>query len=141
MEKDHTISELMRKYAELSGKLTACRAEQATLQQAMAAVRDVLHLYRPDIRLQAIAGTRPKHTKHYGEHARAALDILRTAEKPMTTRDLVVRILKDRGEPNPSDQAIRLLVPAIGQSMIAYKRKGMLSDGNCMPRRWEIIRS
>jgi hypothetical protein len=139
MEKDHTVSELMRKYAEISGKLTACRAEQVRLQKAMASVRDVLHLYRPDVRLQAIAGTRP-HSKHYGEHARAALDILRTAEKPMTTRDLVVRILKDRGEPNPTNEAIRLLVPAIGQSMIAYKRRGMLSDGNCMPRRWEIVR-
>jgi hypothetical protein len=140
MKNDQIVSELVGIYGELSARINTCRAEQARLAKAMAAVQGVLQIYRPDMQLDTVPGSRPGARIQAG-NARAALELLCTVDQPLTTREIAERILAQRGTPNPDPESVRRIIPSIAVTLRRNARKGLLSDGGCAPARWSVARA
>src|SRR5438552_10312001 len=86
---------LLRLHAELGGKIKDNKAEAEHLAKAMMHVEAVVKLIDPAHNLRPIAVRRRKPNPWFrrGTIFRGALDVLRAAEKPLTAREITLRML------------------------------------------------
>lgn len=93
MRNTYCLSGLRRLYAEKLGR-GGSKAD-------LAHIRAVIRMISPDEDFRAIKPVRP-HTNRKGKSGavwlRAAFDVLRKANAPMTAREIAVRVLEARGE-------------------------------------------
>jgi hypothetical protein len=100
MENEHVISGLKRKRAELAGHIREAKERLERLRAAVASVDATLQLFDPDIDPAAIAPKRPyKRPEHFrqGNLSRTILDILRKAERPLGSQDVIGAIAGEMG--------------------------------------------
>jgi len=99
MENEHVIAGLIRKRAEIAGHLEAA---QATVRQLVIDIDNVdatIRLFAPDTDLAAIRPKPfpPRHSALKGDLARSILTVMRTASGPLTTGDLALQVMAERG--------------------------------------------
>jgi hypothetical protein len=111
MENEHVIAGLVRKRAELAGKLEAAHAEVRQLVIDIDAVDATLRMFQPDIDLQEIRPKPlpPRHAAYKGEVSRLVFEALRTAHHPMTTAELAVHVMGARSL-NTADKKLLLTI-------------------------------
>jgi hypothetical protein len=89
------ISSLKAKRAELDGELMETEKRAIRIRADLEAIDRALKVFDPDIRLSAIRPVvrraAPKFFAH-GQFARAAMDVLRRAEGPLTYREIAERM-------------------------------------------------
>ena len=114
----HTLEHL---HAELAGKLAEAKHEVDRLMQAMKHVEAVLKLLVPGYDVRPIAIRRRKHNPWFkrGTALRAVLAVLRTAEKPLTAREISERMLKAKGVTDPDRVEFHKLVGSISSALTA----------------------
>ena len=110
------ISVLKAKRAQLDGELMQTERRAIRLREELYAVDRALKVFDPDIELTAIRPVvrraEPRFFKH-GHFARAALDVLRRAEKPLTCREIAERINAEHGLNADGAHAMRSLVKKV----------------------------
>src|ERR1700736_1392995 len=90
------IQTLERLHAELGGKILDNRQEAERLGEPMMHVEAVIKMLAPAYNLTRIAGKRRTANRWFkrGTLYRKALDVLRTAEQPMTATDIAWKMLE-----------------------------------------------
>jgi hypothetical protein len=128
---------LLKLHAELGGKIIENRKEAERLRQAMRHVEAVLKLLDPSYSLRSIAVRRRKVNPWFkrGTLLRHALDVLRTADKPLTTREVVLRMLAAKGVTNASGKQIHDLFGGVQAALRTYKGATVSNSGQS-PARW-----
>jgi hypothetical protein len=132
----HTLNQL---HAELAGKLQANTEEQARLEESMRHVEAVIKLLEPGFSLRKIAIRRRAKNQWFkrGTMFRHALDVLRAAEKPLTSREVAERMLVGVAADVDGKSAATLTgsvhAALKGHDGIAVKRHG---DGE--PAKWIV---
>jgi hypothetical protein len=118
MAEPHVVSALTAKRAELAGEieLTARHLQQLKIQ--LQALDRTLALFDPSILPDAIEPKvwRPRADwAGHGEMSRAVLDILRLGNgQPISTRDLAIVYMSDRGMDVNDARMVRLMSKRIG---------------------------
>lgn len=104
MERPNTVAGLIEKRRELVARLKLSEAETKTLTVGIDAIDTVLKLFAPEISgADARAMRLPSyHAAGKGEFQRAALDLLRETDGPITSRMVAARFCETRGL-NPDD--------------------------------------
>jgi hypothetical protein len=112
----HTLLQL---HAELCGKVDANKKEAERLAESIRHVEAVLKLLDPDFSLRPVAVHRRKVNPWFkrGTQFRYALDVLRTAGKPLTTAEIVTRMIQAKGVKEPSQEDIRVIFGSVGKSL------------------------
>lgn len=130
---------LERLHAELAGKIIDNKREAERLRRAMVHVEAVLKLLSPDYDVRPIAVRRRKVNTWFkrGTLLRHALAALRTAEGPLTTREVVLRMLTAKGVTNATPFAIRGLCVSTSEALRTYNGRSVVSDGK-VPARWSV---
>jgi hypothetical protein len=125
----YVVSALRRKYAELKGQADA---------DAMAHVGATLLLFDPLTDLDAIRAVRPYKAAR-GHWSRYALDILRTANEPMTPTDLAARVMVAQGL-DPADEKLRrgIMIDLVVVLSRLAEQGFVVASGR--PRRWAVAR-
>ena len=133
----HTLAQL---HAELAGKLLDNAAERKRLTTAMIQVEAVMKMLQPGYNLRPIAVRRRKPNPWFkrGTMFRCAMDVLRTAEAPLTAREITKRMLETREITDASQKAIRDLIGGVHASLVNHVGKGIRRVGDGMPARWVI---
>ena len=96
MAEPHVISALKAKRAEIAGELAGLAKEIAQRRADLQHVDATLRLFAPELVPEAI---KPKQQRKHsvwfrrGERARLTLDILRTADGPLTVIEIVQRLM------------------------------------------------
>jgi hypothetical protein len=105
----HTLSQL---HAELAGKLIDNKSESRRITSAMKQVEAVMKLLQPgyDVRPIAVRRRKPNPWFKRGTVFRYALDVLRTADRPMTAREVADAMLATKGVQNAPNESARVLV-------------------------------
>ena len=126
---------LERLHAELGGKILDNKAEAERLRQAMMHVEAVLKLLDPDHNLRSIAVRRrtPNAWFKRGTVYRTALDVLRTAQEPLTVGEIAARMVEAKGIQDAPRSAMEKLEGAIRASL--NKHHG---PGTGTPSRWDL---
>jgi hypothetical protein len=89
----------VRLHAELGGQILENKKEAKRLAESMKHIEAVMKMLQPGYRVQGISVRRRLHNPWFkrGTLFRHAIDVLRTAEKPLTTNEIVSRMIAAKG--------------------------------------------
>ena len=142
---DYVLTGLVKKRAELSGQL-------ATMHDAIAQmVRDLEHLdatiriIAPDYEPEGIAPKLfrpPDDWSKRGQMSRMVLSILRTADQPLTSRDIAARMVLERGLAMDA-KLLRTMTKRVSTALRDQRDKGRVAseDGPGTYQLWGVSRA
>jgi hypothetical protein len=132
---------LVRLHADIGGRILDARKEAHRLVEDMKHVEAVLRMYDPDYDVAAIVGRRRINGNPWfkrGALFRCALDTLRTADKPLSARELVVGMLAAKGIKDPPAARVRSLTGGVTNSLRNNEGKTVERVGDGSPMRWRL---
>lgn len=131
---------LVQLHKELGGKILDNKTEVERLRQAMVHVEAVLKLIDPSFKLNTIAIRRRKPNGLFkrGTVFRAALAVLRNAEKPLTTAEIIQRMVATKGIKEPEPEQMKMLFGAVGSSLRNNLGTTIERAGEGYPARWRV---
>lgn len=123
-----------------SGQLVAARKEAQRLKTDMRHVEAVIRMFDPAYDVRRITVRRRNRENPWfrrGTMFRAALDVLRTATGPMTSREIAERLLADKGA-TPTLPQLRDLVAGLNSCLRRFDGKAVRNVAEGMPARWVV---
>jgi len=143
-EQPTLLNGLTRKRAELAGKI---EHNQLTLRHLIAELDHIdatIRIFEPTIDIGAIRPkpVPPRHRAFKGEVTRIVFDALREAKVPITSRDIALRLMKERGL-NPDDKELSIImVKRVVACLGVQRKKGFACnariDGDLLG--WVLVR-
>lgn len=133
---------LERLHAELGGKLRETEKEAARLVADMMCVERVIKMLEPDFDVSKIAPRRKNNAIvpfKKGSGFKIIADILRRSPEPLTSRQVVETILREAGDPDPSVEVVRGMVPTIHSSLMRHQGTSVERVGEGSPARWRLV--
>ena len=138
------LAALVRKRAELAGRVEHAYAGLERMLADLAGLDTTLRLFDPDIRLDAIKSrdvrlpygwAKPNHIA-----TRAVLDVLRLAPGPVTTADITSRVLADLSADAEDAKAWELATGRVGKILRMQRRRGVArsTPGEGQQLLWEL---
>jgi hypothetical protein len=139
---DHpAVVYLVRLHADLGGQIWENRKEAERLAEAMKHVEAVIRLFDPDYNVHRIS-IRRRHKGNIwfkrGTLFRHALDVLRKAQEPLTTRQITERLLNARNIRNVASRDVSNLAASVWASLQNNEGKTVARVGDGVPSRWKI---
>jgi len=138
----HVATALIAKRRELAGVIEDLQRQLKIAVTSLDHVEASLRLFVPDIDLTE-HGPRPvppPHAAFKGEVTRILLETLRTAGRPMNTRDLAEIVMRERGLPWDDLKARRTIHQRVGACLNHWKNRSVLKStpGPGQMLNWEI---
>lgn len=129
MAETHVISALVNKRSELSGLITHYKKELSRLGEEVKILDAAIKLFEPDYELEGIKTKQFKRKNNFfkhGECSRMMLNYLRVATSSLSTQDLTLKVITDKGlELSTNDQkALRM---TIYSTLSEQSKKGCLA--------------
>ena len=140
--RSHAISALLKLRTRLAPDIKENRDQAKRLASDMKAVETVIRMLEPGYDTRHMGHRRrfkPNAWFRKGEAYRSALDVLRKAERPLTAREIVMRMLAARGIKNATAKQILILAQAVQNSCRNHLGKTTRRMGEGIPRRWALI--
>ena len=134
------IATLERLHMELGGKLLDNRQQAQLLGQQMLHVEAVIKLLDPAFNLARITVKRRKANGWFkrGTLYRKALDVLRTAEHPLTATDIARKMLEAAEIKNASKTDAQVVASGIMRSLLSHNGKGVQNVAEGKPAKWRL---
>lgn len=131
-------------HAQLGGEIQDNRREAKRLAEAMKHVEAVLKMLAPGFSVQGISARR-RYKQHSpfkrGGGTRRMMDILRTADGPLTSSEVAEAMLRAAGVPEPTAAEIRNARGSVHATLRRYQGKSVKAVGEGFPVRWVLIAS
>jgi len=136
---DHVVSGLIKKRAELVGKISYYKKEIKVVNEELKHLDSTIKLFNPDIKLNLLSEKvfRPnKSCFKQGEISRLIFDILKSKNEPMKVKDIAHEIMniKDFG------YDIKTIFNTIRRILYHYTKRGVLKtfDNDDLSKSWAI---
>jgi hypothetical protein len=114
---DYVLAGLVRRRAELTGRIEAAHAELRRMLADLEALDATILQFDPSYRVEAIrpkAFRPPKDWSNRGQMSRVVLSILRQAAEPMTSADIALELLVSRALDRHDRKLLRLMGKRVG---------------------------
>jgi hypothetical protein len=139
---DHVLAALVRRRAELSGRMKTVQGELQQMHADLASLDAVIRQLDPEYKLETI---RPKYQRaapgaEFGSISRTVLDVLRRSLAPMAAKDIAAQIIEQRGL-NMGDRALaRNMAKRVDMALRYQRTNGMVreTEGPGTGVVWEI---
>jgi len=141
-----TVSGLIKKRSEISGRIHAIQEEAARLIAALDHIDATLRIFDPEIDFEdlPVKALPPPNAAFRGEFQRSLLEMLRGCQRYQTTDELTVKVMVQR-RMNESDRALRVLTrKRVGHALNRLRRKGVVASrkhGKGSLLAWKIKRA
>jgi hypothetical protein len=137
------IATLERLHMELGGKLLDNRHQAQLLGQQMLHVEAVIKLLDPTFNLARITVKRRKANGWFkrGTMFRKAMDVLRTADRPMTATDIAWKMLATVGRNNATKTDAQVVAQGIMRGLLSHNGKGVQNVAEGKPAKWKLSAS
>ena len=125
---DHVLSGLIKKRAELAGKIEATQIAMRQLVIDLDHVDATIRVFDPDIDLEDVRPKPmpPRHSAFRGEVARIVLSTLRQSRRAITTKDLAMQMMAERGLNTADARTVKMMVKRVGACLRNYRQRGMV---------------
>lgn len=140
-----TIHGLIRKRSEISGELSALKAQMDKLMAQLDALDVSLRVFRPEIVMEDLPGPKmPRlNVAFRGEVLRYCADLFRQAEAPLTTEEVAVAVMRARRLDVNNPDLRKTMTHRIGSTLRTMRERGYIRDvgkvdGSNM-KRWEVV--
>ena len=123
---DYVLSGLTKRRAELSGEAETLRARLAQIATDVGHLDAVIRQFDPDYDLGSIRPkrARPDDAAGRGEISRFILQVLREANEPVATHDVVRRLMAERGQDVENRRLVKLTMKRVGMAFTRQKALG-----------------
>ena len=136
---------LVRKRAELAGDIERTQADLQRMIRDLENLDATILLFDADYQVETI---RPKSFRppddwaKRGEMSRIALNILRQAAEPLTTRDIALQLMAERALDTGNLKLVRLMTKRCGVALRGQRDRGLVrsAQGPGQYHTWEIAR-
>ncbi len=141
---EFVISGLMKRRAELAGRVEEAQTQLRQLLNDIDSIDTTLRIFQPDIDLEEIKPKPlpPRFPAYKGEIARIVLTALRQTTEKLTTRDLTIRVMTERGLNLKDRKLMSEMAKRTGACLEQYRNRGLVKSerhaGNVVI--WEIVR-
>jgi hypothetical protein len=141
---EHVISGLMKRRAELAGQIEGLQIRLRQLLSDIDNIDATLRIFEPEIDLEEIKPKPlpPRFPAYKGETARIVLTALRQTVGKLTTRDLTLRVMTERGLNLKDKKLMGEMAKRTGACLEQYRNRGLIKSerhaGNVIT--WEIVR-
>ena len=135
---------LVQKRAEIAGRIEANQQELRKLITDLDAVEATIRVFDPSVDLMAIhpRPVPPRHGAFKGEVTRVVFIALRLATAPITSRDIALVLMKERGLSADDKDLVVLMTKRVGACLAAKHKQGLVRQvripGTLMG--WEVAR-
>jgi hypothetical protein len=136
------LGQLVRLHADMGGKIHENKKEAGRLATDMMHVEAVIRMFDPAYDVRRIAVKRKRTRNPWfkrGALFREAIGVMRTAEGPLSTREIGIRLLAAQGIPEPTLEQVRHMAAALRASLENHKSKDIQRVGEGMPKRWALV--
>lgn len=137
MAESHVISALVAKKAALSGEVVALQRQIAVLETHLSHIDATIKLFEPDYDLRSIRPKRIIAKQRYfqrGEVMIMVLDVLRTADKALSTREVGEALLNSKGA-NLNEVDWHVALKPVLSCLKGLQMKGMVRCVGHLPSR------
>jgi len=127
-EQPNVLHALTRKRAEIAGKIEHCQLEMRRLIAELDHVDATIRIFNPAIDIGRIRAkpVPPRHAAFKGEVSRIVFDVLREAPAPVTSRDIAMQLMKERGlDPNDRDLSV-IMVKRVCACLRVQRKRGLV---------------
>jgi hypothetical protein len=122
---EHVTTGLVKRRSELAGQVEEAQAPLRQLLNDIDSIDATLRIFQPDIDLEEIKPIPlpPRFPAYKGEIARIVLTALRQTMTPMTTRDLTLRVMTERGLNLNDKKLMGAMAKRTGACLEAYRNR------------------
>ena len=141
MAEPHVVTALTYKYARLKGALDKHEADAHDLKVSLDHIEHVIRLYQKDWEPHFIQSVRPRQAGKWRYSVvgiRTAFDVLRRAERPLTSVEIAHRAVLLVDEPMPDKKRLWSIANAITQSL-ARNTGRFIERHEGRPARWSLM--
>ena len=127
-EQPNVLHALTRKRAEIAGQIEHNQLALRHLIAELDHIDSTIRIFNPLVNIGAIRSkpAAPRHPAFKGEVTRVVFDALREAEVPITSRDIALRLMAERGL-DPADRGLSIImVKRICACLRVQKNKGLV---------------
>ncbi len=140
---DYVLTGLVRRRAILAGEIEATHETMKRLLADLASLDATICQFDPSYKVEVIrpkAFRPPRGWAHHGEMSWLALNILRMAAEPMTTRDVALEMLVSRALDKSDIKLLRLMTKHVGVALHGQQANGTVrsQQGPGMMKLWEV---
>jgi hypothetical protein len=137
------INTLERLHAELGAQILENRQKAQELGEQMQHVEACIKMLDPSYSLARITVKRRQANRWFkrGTLYRRALDVLRTAEQPLTATDIAWKVLEAADVKDADKAAAQSVALGIQHSLKNHNGKGVQRVGEASPARWRLASS
>jgi hypothetical protein len=135
---------LVRLHADLGGKIWENKKEAERLAESMKHVEAVIKLFDPSFNVRGIAMRRRYQGNPWfkrGTLFRHAMEVMRQADKTLTSREIAECMLRARSINNLSRRVVRDFSNSIQASLRNHDGGLVKTIGEGIPQWWYLIRS
>jgi len=130
MPRSPVVHGLIKKRAEIVGRIQALQVEAARLVAALDHLDCSIRLFEPGIDFEdmPVKALPPPNAAFRGEFQRSLLEMLRGAQRWQTTDELTVKVMVQR-RMNENDMALRVLTrKRVGHALSRLRGKGVVDS-------------
>jgi hypothetical protein len=142
MQPNHPLlSALIKLHAELGGSIQANKKAAEKLAADMLHVEAVIKMFAPSFNVSGIAVKRRNRDNPWfkrGTMFRAAVDVLRKADRPMTTREIFLAMLDAKGITTATPAQIRDMSNSVLASLQNRQGDMVRNVAEGSPSRWTL---
>ena len=140
MAEMHVLTALYSKYAYVMGALRSSELDAEKHRADLEYIAATIKLFKPDWTGDGIKprkAHKPNRWPSRGGGMQTALSVLRQATEPLTTREIVVRVLEHHKMPEPHYDEIKQIMTSFNGALRNRIGRGVvLVDG--YPKRWAV---
>ena len=143
-EHPNLLNGLVQKRAEIAGRIEANQEELRKLITDLDAVEATIRVFEPGIDMDEVypRPVPPRHASFKGEVTRIVYKALRESTEPLTSRQIAVVMMRERGL-NTDDAELRVLMTTRVGACLAAKREQQKVRSLNIPGGllgWELVR-
>ena len=138
------VPQLVHLHARLTAELGASLQASERIADNIGHVEAVIRLFDPAYDVRRIPGRRRNVGNPWfkrGTMFRAALDVLRKANEPLTTMDITRRIIAAKGGREPTREQLRKVDAGLRSCLNGNEGKTVRRMGEWRPAKWQLERS
>lgn len=146
MAEPHVVSALVKKRAELAGDIDTAQAKLRQMILDLESLDKTLLMFDPSYQIASIkpkAFRPPEDWSKRGEMTRLILGILRQATEPLTSQDIALQLMLERGLNRDDTKLARLMTKRVGVALRGLRDRDVAQStpGPGMSVLWQLQRT
>jgi hypothetical protein len=145
MENERVLSGLVKKRAELAGKIEDAQTTLRILIIDLDNIDAAIRIFDPDIDLAEIKAKPllPRNHAFKGEVSRIVFQVLRQATQPMTAQEIAQHVMAGRGLNSSDKRLIKVIGKRVGACLRHHRKRGLLRATKSVGQQllqWEVMK-